>query len=183
MDLGAVAKGRAADLLVPLLTDSGVTSAILDLGGNLTALGTRPDGTPWRIGVKDPRNTETYFCILSLSDKTCSTSGSYERKFEVDGTTYHHILDPATGYPAESGLLSVTAVSSDGMLADGLSTACYVMGAEQSVRLWREHGLEGAGFDLVLVREDGSVWITEGLEDGLDFRGKEAGYTYEIIRR
>lgn len=145
--------------------------------------GTRPDGTPWRIGVKDPRNTETYFCILSLSDKTCSTSGSYERKFEVDGTTYHHILDPATGYPAESGLLSVTAVSSDGMLADGLSTACYVMGAEQSVRLWRAHGLEGAGFDLVLVREDGSVWITEGLEDGLDFRGKEAGYTYEIIRR
>lgn len=183
VDLGAVAKGRAADLLVPLLTDSGVTSAILDLGGNLTALGTRPDGTPWRIGVKDPRNTETYFCILSLSDKTCSTSGSYERKFEVDGTTYHHILDPATGYPAESGLLSVTAVSSDGMLADGLSTACYVMGAEQSVRLWRAHGLEGAGFDLVLVREDGSVWITEGLEDGLDFRGKEAGYTYEIIRR
>ena len=79
VDLGAVAKGRAADLLVPLLTDSGVTSAILDLGGNLTALGTRPDGTPWRIGVKDPRNTETYFCILSLSDKTCSTSGSYER--------------------------------------------------------------------------------------------------------
>ncbi|MFQ8761264.1 MAG: FAD:protein FMN transferase [Intestinimonas sp.] len=69
------------------------------------------------MGVKDPRNTETYFCILSLSDKTCSTSGSYERKFEVDGTTYHHILDPATGYPAESGLLSVTAVSSDGMLA------------------------------------------------------------------
>ncbi|WP_368241678.1 FAD:protein FMN transferase, partial [Intestinimonas butyriciproducens] len=183
VDLGAVAKGRAADLLVPLLTDSGVTSAILDLGGNLTALGTRPDGTPWRIGVKDPRNTETYFCILSLSDKTCSTSGSYERKFEVDGTTYHHILDPATGYPAESGLLSVTAVSSDGMLADGLSTACYVMGAEQSVRLWRAHGLEGAGFDLVLVREDGSVWITEGVEDGLDFRGKEAGYTYEIIRR
>ena len=183
VDLGAVAKVRAADLLVPLLTDSGVTSAILDLGGNLTALGTRPDGTPWRIGVKDPRNTETYFCILSLSDKTCSTSGSYERKFEVDGTTYHHILDPATGYPAESGLLSVTAVSSDGMLADGLSTACYVMGAEQSVRLWREHGLEGAGFDLVLVREDGSVWITEGLEDGLDFRGEEAGYTYEIIRR
>ena len=101
----------------------------------------------------------------------------------MDGTTYHHILDLATGYPAQSGLLSVTAVSSDGMLADGLSTACYVMGAEQAVRLWREHGLEGAGFDLVLVREDGSVWITEGLEDGLDFRGKEAGYTYEIIRR
>ena len=186
IDLGGIAKGYASDRLAAIFQEHEIPRALASLGGNVLAWGSKADGAAWRVGIQDPNapsDPNAYVGILQLTDAFAVTSGSYERKFEVDGTTYHHILDPATGYPAESGLLSVTAVSSDGMLADGLSTACYVMGAEQSVRLWREHGLEGAGFDLVLVREDGSVWITEGLEDGLDFRGEEAGYTYEIIRR
>lgn len=184
VDLGAVAKGETGSLLRQLLLDAGIRSAKLELGGNITVLGDRPDGAQWRVGVRDPRNLESYFCILSLTDKTCSTSGGYERYFEEGGETYHHILDPSTGYPAESGLLSVTAVSTDGALADGLSTACFVMGADRAAAFWRTHGgPEGMDFDLILVRDDGVALITEGLEDGLDFQGEETGYTYEILRR
>lgn len=183
VDLGAVAKGRAADLLVPLLTDSGVTSAILDLGGNLTALGTRPTARPGASVSRTPATLKPTFVSSPFPIRPAPPPAAMSGSSRWMGPPITIFLIPPPAIRPESGLLSVTAVSSDGMLADGLSTACYVMGAEQSVRLWRAHGLEGAGFDLVLVREDGSVWITEGLEDGLDFRGKEAGYTYEIIRR
>lgn len=183
VDLGAVAKGYAASVLQNGLLEAGVDSAVLDLGGNITVLGAKPDGTPWRVGIKDPRDPSAYFCVLSLTGKTASTSGAYERYFQEDGVTYHHIIDPATGYPAETGLLSVTVVSPDGTLADGLSTACFVLGPQRSLALWREAGAGDRGFELVLVGEDGHIFITEGLEAGLDFQGEEAGYTYEIVRR
>lgn len=184
VDLGAVAKGATADHLSNLLAEDGVTSGLLDLGGNITALGTKPDGTPWKIGVKDPRDPEQYFCVLSLSDQTASTSGGYQRKFESGGQTYHHIIDPSTGTPAQTGLLSATAVSRNGTLADGLSTACFVLGADDAVAFWQDRG--GAGdldFDLVLVQDSGTVLITEGLEEGLGLGEEEVGYSYEIIRR
>ena len=182
VDLGAVAKGYAADQVRDLLLEAGVTSALLDLGGNVTVMGTKADGSPWRVGIKDPAAPASSYCILSLSDKTASTSGGYERYFEENGVTYHHIIDPHTGYPADSGLLAVTAVSADGTLADALSTACFVMGADKALDLWRDQG-EAQDFDLVLVGDDGHVFITEGLEAGLDFLGEGAGYTYEIVRR
>ena len=98
------------------------------------------------------------------------TSGGYERYFEQDGKRYHHIIDTATGYPAESSLISVTVVSGDGTLADGLSTACFVMGLDDSVSLWRAYGAGGtfegrtiAPFDLIMMTDDGEVYVTEGL--------------------
>lgn len=182
VDLGAVAKGRLSDLLREQLLSEGISSALLDLGGNVTVLGQKPDGSSWRVGIKDPQDTSNYFCVVSLSDKTCSTSGGYERYFDENGIRYHHILDPETGYPAQSGLISVTAVSQNGTLADALSTACYIMGPEKAEALWISQGQQ-LGFDLVLTRTDGLVLITEGLEAGLDFQGEDAGYRCEILHR
>ena len=113
VDLGAVAKGFAAREAEAAIRDAGGTSAMLDLGGNVTVIGAKEDGSPWRVAVKDPRDTGSYLCVLALTDVTLSTSGGYERYFEEDGVRYHHIIDPETGYPADSGLLSVTVVSAD----------------------------------------------------------------------
>ena len=179
VDLGGIAKGYAAQQCVDLLRSYDVTSALLQLGGNITALGTRYDGKPWQVAVRDPRSSEDYLCILALEDVTVSTSGGYERYFESDGVTYHHILDPETGFPAQSGLLSVTVVSAAAARDDALSTALFVMGADRALDFWRSDG----DFEAVLVREDGHVFITQGLEDRLDFRGENNGYTYEIVRR
>lgn len=179
LDLGGIAKGYAAGQCVALLESYGVESALLQLGGNITAMGTRYDGRPWQVAVRDPRNTEDYLCVLSLQDVTASTSGGYERFFEWEGSTYHHILDPATGYPAQSGLLSVTVISRDATRNDALSTALFVMGEEAALELWRSDG----AFEALLVCDDGRVLITQGLEEGLEFRGEENGYTYEIVRR
>ena len=179
LDLGGIAKGYAAGACVELLESYGVESALLQLGGNITAMGTRYDGKPWQVAIRDPQNEDAYLCVLPLEDVTASTSGGYERYFEVDGTTYHHILDPDTGYPARSGLISVTVISPDAARNDALSTALFVMGADRALEFWRTDG----GFEAVLVRDDGRVLVTQGLEDGLDFRGEEHGYTYEIVRR
>jgi len=178
-DLGAIAKGYAGDEVAAVLSEYGVTSALISLGGNITALGTRPDGSSWRLAVRDPANESSYVCILSLADKTVSTSGGYERNFEQDGAIYHHIIDPDTGYPAQSGLTSVTVVSPSGVTADALSTALFVMGETAAMALWRVSD----DFEAVLVREDGVVLVTAGLENSLDFQGKDRGYTYEIVRR
>ena len=120
--------------------------------------------------------------VLSLTGQTASTSGGYERYFEEDGVVYHHIIDPATGWPADSGLLSVTVVSANAAQADALSTACCVLGPEGALDLWRAgSGLDP--FELVLCRTDGTVVITEGLEEGMTFHGEEGGYVCEIARR
>lgn len=179
VDLGAIAKGYAGDQLAALLAGRGVTSALVALGGNITAMGLKPDGSSWRVAVRDPKSQENYICVLSLSDKTASTSGGYERYFEQNGVIYHHIIDPQTGYPARSGLTSVTVVSSSGATADALSTALFVLGEEKALSMWRASD----DFEAVLVRENGQVLITEGLESGLDFQGEGYGYTYEIVRR
>ena len=179
IDLGGIAKGYAAGQCVDLLRSYGVESALLQLGGNITAMGTRYDGKPWQVAVRDPQRGDAYVCVLPLQDVTASTSGGYERYFEADGVIYHHILDPDTGYPARSGLLSVTVISQDAPRNDALSTALFVMGEQAALDFWRTDG----GFEAVLVCDDGRVLVTEGLEDGLDFRGEENGYTYEIVRR
>ena len=112
-------------------------SALLNLGGNVQTVGCKPDGTPWKIAVKDP-NGGTPMIVLSIQDQAVVTSGGYERYFEQDGNTYWHIMDPATGRPAESGLLSVTVVGDDGLVCDGLSTALFVMGLEKAAALWQK---------------------------------------------
>ena len=178
VDLGAVAKGFAAGEAEEALRAAGVEQATLDLGGNVTVVGARPDGEPWRVAVKDPRNTDSYLCVLSLEDRTISTSGGYERYFEEDGVRYHHIIDPETGYPADSGLLSVTVVAADHVLADALSTALFVAGEEGALDFWRSRD----DVELVLCTDDGRVVVTQGLEDAFQ-PWEDGGYAYETARR
>lgn len=179
VDLGAVAKGYAAAQAEAALREQGITSALLNLGRNITLIGAKPDGTPWRVGVADPADESSSLCVLELSDQTASTSGGYERWFEEDGVRYHHIIDPKTGYPAQSGLLSVTVISPDPVLADALSTALFVAGPEAALDFWRSR----EDFELVLCTDQGQVIVTQGLEAGLEFRGEEQGYVCEITRR
>lgn len=169
IDFGGVGKGYAAARVMEIFRAHGVRSGMVSLGGNVQVLGTKPDKTLWRIGVRDPDAggrlpSGGYFGVLSLEDKAAVTSGGYERYFEADGETYIHILDPRTGRPADSDLLSVTVVSEDGARADALSTALFLMGREDAAAFWREQ----SGFDMVLVTGDRQVFITEGLEGSFE---------------
>ena len=175
LDLGSVAKGYSAQRSIEIIKNAGCTSALLDLGHNISAVGTKPDGSAWNVAVKDPINTDGYIGIIAMSDVTASTSGGYERYFVEDGHTYHHIIDPKTGYPADAGLISVTVVSDDPVLADALSTAIYVSGAEKGLEYWLTVG----GFELVLCTSDKNVIVTEGLS--FTPTGEEMGYTYETV--
>lgn len=161
VDLGGIAKGYAADRLAALLRGAGVESALLTLGGNVYALGEKPDGTAWRIAVRDPADEQAYVGVVEARERAVITSGGYQRYFEQDGTRYHHILDPATGRPADSGLASVTIIAADGTAADALSTALFVMGAERAAAFWREHGGGEDGFAFVLVTDAGEVLYSE----------------------
>lgn len=131
IDLGAVAKGYCADRLVEIFKSYGIKNALIDLGGNIYAMGKNQNGGDWRIGLQAPEEIRgEHFAVENLSDRTAVTSGSYERYFESDGRIYHHILDPKTGYPADSGLISVTVIGKSSLEADMLSTAIFVMGSE-----------------------------------------------------
>lgn len=176
VDFGALAKGYAGALSAQTLREAGVTSALLDLGGNIQTVGSKLDGSPWRIGIRDPRDPESgsYLGELELVDQAAVTSGGYQRYFEEDGETYWHIIDPATGYPARSGLISVTVVGDDGALCDGLSTALFVLGREAALDYWRTWG----GFEAVLVEEDGTVTVTAGLADAFTLTGED--YTLSV---
>lgn len=159
IDLGSVAKGYTGDRLIDLFRRGGADSALINLGGNVQALGSKPDGSPWRIAVQDPFG-DGYAGVLDVIDQAVITSGGYERYFEEDGQIYWHIIDPKTGCPARSGLVSVTIVGNSGLLCDALSTALFVMGYEDAVDFWR--GCED--FEMILIREDGQLALTEGLE-------------------
>ena len=176
LDLGGVAKGYTGDRLIELLRESGITSALLNLGGNVQTLGSKPDGAPWQVAVQSPEG-EGYLGYLSISDQAVVTSGGYERYFEDgEGNIYWHIMDPTTGYPAKSGLISVTVVGEEGVYCDALSTALFIMGEEDAISFWRAHG----DFELLLVTEDGRLLVTEGLADR--FRSEpEAGYELAVI--
>ena len=160
IDLGSVAKGDTGDALAGLLKSRGVESAMLDLGGNIQTVGAKPDGSPWRVGVRDPEGDDI-LGVVEVVDRAVVTSGGYERYFEQDGVRYWHILDPATGAPAHSGLASVTVVGDSGLTCDALSTALFVMGLDRALDHWREY----RDFEAVFVCGDGSVIITAGLED------------------
>ncbi len=171
VDLGAVVKGYASDRLAALLREGGAGSALIDLGGNICCVGAKQNGKAWRIGVRDPKDESGFVGALEVTDRAVVTSGSYERFFTgEDGTVYGHIFDPATGRPADSGLLSVTVVGESGMLCDALSTALYVMGVEKAGELLKT--IDGA--EALLVDEDGAIWITRGLKDAFTPMGAYA---------
>lgn len=161
LDLGAVGKGYAADLVTEVLKEHGVESALISLGGNIQAIGSRPDGSDWHIGIQAPWE-EGNLGILEISDAGVVTSGGYENYFEdEEGNKYWHILDPSTGYPANSGLEAAVIVASEGKLCDALSTALFVMGPDKAETYWREHG----NFDMLLVTDKNEIIITEGIAD------------------
>ena len=180
LDLGGIAKGYAADLLRAQLEKEGVTSATLDLGGDVFVMGRKTDGSDWRIAVKDPADTESYLGVVLAADKFIVTSGVYERYFEENGVRYHHILDPKTGCPAESGLVSVTVLCENGAWADALSTACFVLGPDGALALRDDLADQGTDFELILVTDDGRVLYTDGLADAFT-PNDESGYTYEAL--
>lgn len=164
LDLGAVAKGRLGEVLSQDLKELGVTSALLELGGNIQTVGTKPDGSRWRVGIQDPNSQEGgYLAIVEVADQAVVTSGDYQRYFEQDGQTYCHIMDPATAAPADSGVDSVSIVGSDGTVCDALSTALFVMGEEKGAQFWK--GYPELDFEAIFVSQDGTIAVTEGLEE------------------
>ncbi len=161
LDLGGIAKGFAADRAVEIYREVRVKSALIDIGGNVYAVGARPDGQPWVAGVQDPKGSRGDIVgTLSLRDTTAVTSGGYERAFSEGGVWYHHIIDPRSGYPSRSDVAGVTVISRESMLADALSTAVFVLGAERGIKLLQDF----PGVETVVVKEDGSLLVTGGLK-------------------
>lgn len=180
--LGGIVKGAASDAIYQKLVDDGVESAILSLGGNVIAFGTKPDGTPWTVGIRDPDgNASDYLGTVSVANRFVVASGDYERYFEQDGIRYHHILDPKTGVPVQNDLRSVIIVSNNGALADAYSTALFVMGSEKALDFWREQTETGEyDFDVILILRDKRIIVTEGLSS---FTLSNGGYRYEMAHR
>lgn len=173
LDLGGIAKGYTSDRLMELFQREGVHSAIVSLGGNVQAFGRKPDGSLWRVAIQDPEKPDSYIGSLSIENMAVVTSGSYQRYFERDGVTYHHIIDPSEGRPADNGLSSVTIITESGMLGDALSTALFVLGLDDAVDYWHTYG----GFQAVFVDNNGKIYITAGLENSF-----KCERSYEIIQ-
>lgn len=172
IDLGAIGKGYAAVRCRELLAENGAQAALLSLGGNVQTLGSKPDGSDWVVGIADPQSPSSAIAKLTFQGSLALvTSGSYQRYFELDGVRYHHILDPATGRPAESGLSSVTILAEDAAVADAYSTALFVMGLEKGAAFWRQTG----GFEAVFVATDGTIYATQGAAELL------SGCKFEVI--
>ncbi len=162
VDLGGIAKGAIGDLLKEFLIEKGVSSAIINLGGNVTVLGQKPGGSDFVIGVQDPLAEDGAAAGgISIRDRTVATSGTYQRFAEIDGRRYHHIIDPRTGYPAQTDLASATVVCERGMDADALSTVCILKGREQARKFIE--GIDGA--EGVFIAGDGAVTMTSGMEE------------------
>lgn len=170
IDLGGIVKGYAADRVKEIFEDNGVKSAIIDLGGNIFTLGTRPDGGKWKIGIQNPIFQDRgYLGILGLENKTIVTSGAYERYFELDGKRYHHIIDQDTGYPSDSDLSSVSIISNNSEEADALSTAVFVLGYEKGKALIDE--LEDV--EAIYVLKNKNVIVDDKLRQDFELTEKE----------
>ena len=162
IDLGGIAKGYASQQIMEIFNTDGIESGIVNLGGNVQVLGKKPDGSEWKIAIENPKDTDSVLGYFEGSDVAVVTSGGYERYFEEDGKSYHHIIDPSTGYPADTGIISVTIVAPDGTEADGLSTSLFVMGVHKAEDYWRNHREE---FQFVIQDESGKLYITSDLAE------------------
>ncbi|WP_025691913.1 FAD:protein FMN transferase [Paenibacillus zanthoxyli] len=162
IDLGGIGKGFAGDKFLEVFKKYGVSSACTNIGGNVVTLGAKPDGSPWRVGIQHPRVDNSLLGLLSVVDKAVVTSGDYQRCFiDRNGKRYHHILDPFTGYPSESGLASVTIVSDHSTEADALSTILFAAGMKKGLEFLGNF----PGTEAILVDMDLQVFVTKGLKD------------------
>lgn len=161
LDFGGIAKGYAADVVVQYFREQNVKSALLSLGGNVYAMGTKPDGTKWRIAIADPKNPQQSAAEVQVENKAVITSGIYQRNFEQDGILYHHILNPKTGKNPENSLASVTVIGEQSALCDALSTAFFVMGMDQAVQYLDQH----EGLDAVFIDREDRIFITSGIAE------------------
>lgn len=170
IDLGAMGKGIGCDEILSLLEESSVSGYLANIGGSsILTYGEKDDGKPWKVAVLNPRDEENYLGSISLKGTNhVSTSGDYERYFEKNGKRYHHILDPKTGYPADSGLISVTVVAKNGSDCDALSTACFVLGRKKAEKLLSKYNAEG-----IFVDNTKNVYITKGLKDKFELIADE----------
>ena len=158
IDLGGIAKGYIADRIADFLKSEGAASALLNFGGNIVCFGGKPDGSPWKIGLQTPfaPSQAEYFAVTELNEGTVVTSGIYERFFHADGRTYHHIIDPRTGWPSRSGILSASVIGKDSMTADALSTSLLLLGWEKGLKLAEENG-----YYALCITENGEVHRSE----------------------
>ena len=156
LDVGAVAKGWAVQRACALAAEKGYGGFLVSAGGNVFTVGAKPDGSHWRIALEDPTKVGAHLTELELRDCAAVTSGSYQRYFTVDGVKYHHIIDPATAYPADTYLM-VTVICPDSAVADALSTSLFLTSCEEGEALAERFGAEA-----LWMWEDGSVRMTEG---------------------
>lgn len=180
VDLGGIAKGFAGDEAIKIYKKYGVVSAFVNLGGNVVTLGKKPDGSPWSIGVQNPRAANgKYIGILKISDKAVVSSGDYERFFEENGIRYHHIIDPRSGYPSDSGLIGTTIVADSSIDADALSTSTFVLGLDKGMELIES--LQGV--EAIFITKDKKVYITSGLKDIFIFDDETGEFEYVDEKR
>lgn len=162
IDLGAIAKGYAADEVVKILKDAGVSSAIIDLGGNIYVIGDKIDGAPWKVGVQNPEKSDSNTIgFVSVSNRSIVTSGIYERYFEHEGKDYHHILNPETGYPYDNNILGVSILSDTSIDGDSLSTTLFALGVDEGLKLI--NSLDGV--DAIFITKNHELYLTDGFKE------------------
>ncbi|MDS0526466.1 FAD:protein FMN transferase [Clostridium sp. SHJSY1] len=160
IDVGGIAKGYAADEVITIFKKYSIKSALIDLGGNIFVLGTKDNDSFWNVGIQNPFGTRgEYIGILSLKDKSIVTSGNYERYFTKGNDRFHHIIDPHTGYPSKSRIISATIISDKSLDGDGLSTGVYIMGVEKSLNIIESLD----GIDAIFITEDKNIYLTSGI--------------------
>jgi len=175
IDFGGIAKGYTSSRVMQIFKEYGIEHGMVNLGGNVQTLGTKTDGTAWRVAIQSPQGGNQYLGILETSDQAVITSGGYERYFEENGVTYHHIIDPKTGYPSDSDLTSVTIVCADGTKADALSTSFFVMGLKRAESFYENTDLD---FDVILLTKDNQIYISEGIAQNFT-----SDYTVNVLKK
>ncbi len=174
LDLGGVAKGAACDIVKEIYTKNSIDSALISIGGNVYAHGTKPDGTAFRVGFRDPnRSDQSYIAAVEMTNEVIAISGGYERFFEVDGKRYIHILDPRTGYPVENDIVSVGVISEVGIEADFWSTALFVSGSEKAIAYMQDGG------KAILLDDLGTLYVSATLKDRFEMSSSE--YNVEFV--
>lgn len=177
IDVGGIAKGYAADEVKKILLKNGIKSAIINLGGNILVIGAKDDGTAWNVGIQDPIKARGEFALtINVINKSVVTSGNYERYFEEGGKKYHHIINPRTGYPSDSDIVSATIISDSSIEGDGLSTGVYIMGVKKAIELIEEI----KGVDAVFITKNKEIYITNGIRGSIKNFNNEFVYKNRI---